>query len=67
MNLVIYILIAPVDLSGQVLTFTLTDSNGNVSEYTATGRPMGANKVVGYVPTAVTGSISGSGSGYPFG
>ena len=67
LNLVIYILIAPVDLSGQVLTFTLTDSNGNVSEYTATGRPMGANKVVGYVPTAVTGSIVGSGSGYPFG
>lgn len=67
LNLIIYILIAPVDLSGKVLTFTLLDSNGNVSEYTATGRSMPANMVTGYVPTAVSGSISGSGSGYPFG
>ena len=67
MSLIIFVSLPPVDLSGKTLTFTLTESNGRVTEFTKEGLNMAAQTVNGYVPTVVSGSVTGSGSGYPFG
>lgn len=67
LNLVVFVMFPPVNLSSQTLTFTLIDDEGNVSKYSQTGFNMLVNKVYGYIPTAIDSSISGSGSGYDWG
>lgn len=66
-DLIIFLFIPPVDLSSQTLTFTLTDINGSVTEYTRVGFNMVRSMVYRHKPTKVVGSVTGSGSGYPFG
>lgn len=66
-DLIIFLFIPPVDLSSQTLTFTLTDINGSVTEYTRVGFNMVGGRVYRHKPTKVVGSVTGSGSGYPFG
>lgn len=66
-DLIIFLFIPPIDLTSQTLTFTLMDNHGSVTEYTRVGFNMRPGIVFRHKPTKVVGSISGSGSGYPFG
>ena len=66
-DLIIFLFIPPMDLTSQTLTFTLTDINGSVTEYTRVGFNMVGGRVYRHKPTKVVGSVTGSGSGYPFG
>lgn len=66
-DLFIFLFIPPMDLTSQTLTFTLTDINGSVTEYTRVGFNMVGGRVYRHKPTKVVGSVTGSGSGYPFG